>query len=132
MPQIQQTKATTAIRVVAGMTGLFAVVYMSWFMYAIYVLEPNEANYSPSGLAMVSLIVTVGVVTVLYARSVWRRSFGVHDRAWKLRAFGVFMIVLPVLVSPLSPTMLVFVIFSLALMFMNSLFTRVYWSSSAE
>lgn len=130
--RIQQTKATKAIRAVTGVIGLFSVVYIFWFLYAIYVLEPNDANYSPVGVLLVSMIVAVAGVTIAYARSVWRRSLGIHYNAWKLRWFGIFMIVPSVLVSPLSPTMLLFVIFAFVMMFINSLFARVNWSSLAK
>lgn len=132
MAAVQQTVATRLIRVAAGVIGLFAVVYVSWFLYAIYVLYPNEANYSPIGIVLASLMVVLAAVTVAFARSVWRRSSGVHTRARDLRLFTGFMVIFPVLISPVSPTTLVFVLFAPFLMFMNWMTTRSVGSTSTK
>ena len=122
MQSIQQTKVTKAIRVVSGAIGLFAAVYMSWYLYAIYFMYPNDANYSLFGIVMVAMMVGVGAATVAYARLVWRRTLGVGDNRWKPRVLGAYMIVPSVLVSPLAPTM--FVILAFVMMSLNAVPNR--------
>ena len=127
-----KTTKTEAIRMIAATIAILAVVFVSWFLYAIYVLEPNEANVSPIGLLNSSLMAALAAVTVAYARSVWRRSLGIHDNPVKLRFFMGFMVIYPILIAILLPYALIFAIFALLLQYMNSLFSRPFTRSISE
>jgi hypothetical protein len=116
-----------------GLIAILAVLFVSWFLYAIYVLEPNEANTSAIGLVNSTLMVLLAVVSIAYARSVWRRSYGIHDQQGKLRAFTGFMVIYPILIAVLLPYALIFTLFAFALQYMNSLFSRPFaYSPSAS
>lgn len=100
--------------------GLLAVVYISWFLYRIYLLEPHEANNSVIGVVMASLMALLAVSTIAMSRSVWLRSSG---RPTNTRLFWVyipFMVIFSVWVSPYAPTTLIFVIFAIVLLILNS------------
>lgn len=126
MAPIQQTKVTKAIRLVSGVIATLSIAFVSWFLYAIYALEPSDANTSMLGLLNSTLMVILAVVTTAYARSVWRRSYGIHERPRKLRAFSGFMIIYPILIAVLLPYALVFAMFAFVLQYMNSLFAREF------
>ena len=126
MPQIQQTNATKAIRAVAGVIGLLAVAYFLFLVYRVYFFESNRSSSALSALPFVLINMALVAMTIEFARSVWRRSLGVHSNAWQLRAFAVILIVFPVLVSPLSPTTLVFAMSTLVLIFVNLVLNRLF------
>jgi len=71
-------------------------------------------------------------MTIEFARSVWRRSQGVRSSAWKLLVFSLLLTVFPVLVSPLSPTTLVFAIFAVVLIFVNLVLNRLFAPKTAK
>jgi hypothetical protein len=71
-------------------------------------------------------------MTIELARSEWRCSLGFRINAWKLRVFAVTLIVFPVLVSPVSPTTLVFALFAIVLVFTDLLLGRSYLSSAPK
>lgn len=99
--------------------GLFAIVYVVWFLYAVIVLYPNDANSSLIGAVGLSLMASLGVTTVAMSRSIWLRSSGRSTNARLFWIYTPFMVVFPVLVYPLSPTTLIFVIFAFVLLLLN-------------
>jgi len=126
MPQIQQTKLTKAIRAVFGVVVLLAIAYFMFLVQRLLFHESNKSSSVGSALPFMFINMALVAMTIEFARSVWRRSLGVHSNVWKLRAFAVILILFPVLVSPLSPTTLVFAMFALVLIFLNSLFYRSF------
>jgi hypothetical protein len=122
VPLIKQTAATKSVRVISAVIGLLAVAYVLFVIYRVYFFHPHGRGDSSSALLMILITVLLAAMTIEFARSERRRSLGVCSNAWKLRAFAVILIVFPVLVSPLSPTTLVFFFFAIILLFSRSLY----------
>ena len=132
---IEQTFITRAIRVVAGMVVLLVVAYVLFMIYRVYFYDSGHSSSSNNSTYAIPMIIFTSVLagmTVEFARSVWRRSLGVHSNRWKLRAFAVILIVFPVIVSPFSPTTLIFALLTGVLIFLNSLFYRSFVIKAAK
>jgi hypothetical protein len=111
--------ARKVTKTIAVTFGLFAIVYVGWLFYASLVLHPNEANTSLLGFVMLALLTFLLVSTIAMSRSVWLRS---SARPTSSRLFWVctpFMVIFSMAVSPFSPTMLIFVIIAIVLLFLN-------------
>ena len=120
---------TWLVLTAASVIGLFAIIYVSWFLYAVYVISPreyarNDANYSLSGILFMSGMVVLAASTVLMSRSVWLRSYGRQTSTWKLRIYTGFMMIFSVLISSVSPTTLIFFLFALVLQFLLAVSKR--------
>ena len=120
---------TWLVLTAASVIGLFAIIYVSWFLYAVYVISPreyarNDANYSLSGILFMSGMVVLAASTVLMSRSVWLRSYGRQTSTWKLRIYTGFMMIFSVLISSISPTTLIFFLFALVLQFLLAVSKR--------
>jgi len=120
---------TWLVLTAASVIGLFAIIYVSWFLYAVYVISPreyarNDANYSLSGILFMSGMVVLAASTVLMSRSVWLSSYGRQTSTWKLRIYTGFMMIFSVLISPVYPTTLIFFLFALVLQFLLAVSKR--------
>lgn len=119
------------IRVISGVIGLLAVIYVLFALYRVYFFESGGSSNSSSPRVFILIIVLLAAMTIEFARSVWRRSQGVRSNVWKVLAFAVILIVFPVLASPLSPTLLVFAIFAVVLTFVNLVLNRLFAPKTA-
>jgi len=108
-------------KTIAVTFGMLGVIYIAWFLYAIYVLEPNENNNTVIGVVMASLMALLAVSTIAMSRSVWLRSSGRPTSTRQFWVYTPFMVIFSALVSGYSPspTTLIFVIFAIVLLFLN-------------
>lgn len=100
MDSSRNSSKAKAAKGTAAALGLFAIVYVVWFWYAVIVLYPNDANSSLIGAVGLSLMASLGVTTVAMSRSIWLRSSGRSTNARLFWIYTPFMVVFPVLVSP--------------------------------
>ncbi|MBT3995898.1 MAG: hypothetical protein HOF01_08875 [Chloroflexi bacterium] len=132
MTSTSKTVAVKVAKTIAVTFALFAIVYVGWFLYAVLVMRPNEANSTLIGIVGISLMGLLAVSTVAMSRSVWMRSSGHRTSSRRFWIYTPFMVIFPVLVSPLSPTTLIFVIFAIVLLFLNSALGRSFVAVSAK
>ncbi len=122
-----------AMTVTAGI-ALLGALYVAWFYYAVLVLYPNEANYSPLGLAMLSIMLALVISNAAMARLVWNRIDGRSGGSAKIHVLAVVTVTLSVPPALLSPTTIGFVILVIFLLLLNWKFGRspdpnlVQWS----
>jgi uncharacterized membrane protein required for colicin V production len=109
--------------------ALLGAAYVSWFLYAVYVLHPrnyarNDANYSWLGAMFVVILLILAISTIVLSRYVLGRIARRSDNSNKIHALAVVIMLLSLLPALLSPTAFIFFIFSASLLMLNWIFGR--------
>ena len=112
-----------AMAVTAGI-ALSGAVYVAWFYFAVLVLYPNKANYSPFGLAILSIMLALAISNAAMARLVWNRIDGRSVGSAKIHVLAVVTVLLSLPPALLSPTTIGFVILVIFLLLLNWKFGR--------
>jgi hypothetical protein len=107
--------------------AILAIVYVSWFFYAVYVMGPreygrNEANYSWSGVIFSSILVLLGVATIVLTRFIWRSIAGQDTATKTIHGLAALVAIIWLPLGLISPSVVIFLFTSVFQLVLHSLF----------
>lgn len=110
--------ALAAIAIITILNG----IYISYFFIAVLLIYPNEANYSILGLIAGTLLLIMVALTLSLARSALGRGSGRNNGAATARSYLLVAAIVPLalfLAVLISPTMVIYILFSVSLQLIN-------------